>query len=60
VSISTAPAPGKCLTVAATPADLIPRTVAATIRATASVSEPNERIPSAGLDRVTATSATGA
>ena len=40
-----APSPGKCLTVAATPADWRPRTIAAPCRPTAAGSSPNERMP---------------
>ena len=59
-SCRVSPWPGKCLAQAATPARCVPRTNAATWRATSSGTEPKARIPITGLSGFVFTSATGA
>ena len=59
-SCRVSPWPGKCLAQAATPARCVPRTNAATWRATTSGTEPKARIPITGLSGFVFTSATGA
>ncbi len=60
LSVPVSPWPGKCLTVAATPAARNPRTCAATRPATACGELPKDRTPMTGLAGSTLTSASGA
>ena len=58
-SVSVSPWPGKCFAVASMPASWVPRTAAATKRATVWGSPPNERVLMIGLAALLLTSATG-
>ncbi len=60
VSARVLPWPGKCLAVAATPADCRPSTAAAACRDTRSGSAPNDRVPMAGFSASSSTSTHGA